>query len=207
MLILLAFVITAEPTEPVRPQEQPRLHLVGDEDTSIDNVSLVEKVGDDHVRVTLTFVVGTRLSGQRDVVLALDVPNGTAVTGMHLSLDGLESEAQLVWSDVARKTYDRIVARSNDPALLEYLAPSETHQQLRLSVFPVTEQQSAKVQIEFVAPRPIGIAGFDVRPQMGVTSLPRPMLGFGHQLGRKLSLIATDRGAGAPEFTRTAAGF
>lgn len=207
MLILLAFVITAEPAEPVQKQEPPKLQLVADDRTTIDNVALVEEVGIDHVRVALTFRVSTSRAGQNDVVLALDVPNDTAVTAMHLSLGGLESDARLVWSDAARQTYERIVTRDRDPALLEWNAPSETHQQLRLRVFPVTDKTSATVRIEFVAPRTLALAGFEVQPQIGVTSLPRPMLGFGRQLGRKLSLIATDRGAGAPEFTRITARF
>ena len=202
MLILLAFVITAEPAEPRQQQEQPQLQLVSDDDMPIDNVSLVEHVGFDHVKVALTFRVSALLAGQHDVVIDLRVPNDTAVTGMHLSLAGLESDARLVWSDVARQTYDRIVDRDRDPALLEWRAPSGSHQLLRLHVFPVTSKTSATVRIEFIAPRTLGLAGFDVTPQIGVTALPRPTLGFGRQLGRKLSLIATDRDPGGPEFTR-----
>ena len=205
MLILLAFVITAEPAEPVEKQEQPALQLIADSRTTIDNVSLVEHVGIDHVKVALTFRVATSRAGQNDVVIELHVPSDTAVTAMHLSLAGLESDARLVWSDAARQTYERIVNRDRDPALLEWQATSETHQQLLLRVFPVTDKTSATVRIEFIAPRTLALAG--VQPQIGVTSLPRPMLGFGRQLGRKLSLIATDRGAGAPEFTRITTGF
>jgi hypothetical protein len=43
-------------------------------------------------------------------------------------------------------------------------------------------------------------AGFSVTEQLGVTALPRPTLGFGRQLGRKMSLIATDRPAPSPDF-------
>ena len=207
MLILLAFVITAEPAEPVQQKPEPQLQLVTDDETSIDNVSLVENVGIDHVKVVLTFRVSTTLVGARQVALALDVPNDTAVTAMHLSLAGIESEARLVWSDAARATYEKIVTKERDPALLEWNGSTESHQQLQLHVFPVTTENSATVRIEFVAPRTIGLAGFDVQPQIGVTALPRPTLGFGRQLGRKLSLIATDRSAGSPEFTRITARF
>jgi hypothetical protein len=194
MLIVLAFVATT-PVPEVEQPAQPAVQITAPADATLDHVEVVQTVGANHVRVALTFTLSVDRRAPSDVVLALDVPRDTAVVGMRLLLGENDARAALVWSEPARKVYNAIVERDRDPALLEWAETNDTHHRLQLRVYPVTNTTPATVTIMFVAPKPIVVkpTGFAIDQRFAVTALPCPTLGFGHQLGKKLSLIATDR--------------
>ncbi|MDQ3339795.1 MAG: hypothetical protein M4D80_31940 [Myxococcota bacterium] len=193
MLIVLAFVATTTPD--VERAAPPAVQIAAPADATLADIEVVQTVGANHVRVAMTFTLSTESNVSRDLALTLDVPRDTAVVGMRLQLGENDARAALVWSEPARKVYNAIVERDRDPALLEWVATNDTHHQLQLRVFPVTTKTPATVTIMFVAPKPIVVksTGFTIDQRFAVTARPCPTLGFGRQLGRKLSLIATDR--------------
>jgi Ca-activated chloride channel family protein len=82
--------------------------------------------------------------------LLLPVPDGAVVSGFDFEGKGADSSAQLLPLDEAKATYDSIVARLKDPALLEFAGTSL----VRSSVFPVPRggMQTVRVRYEHVLP-------------------------------------------------------
>ncbi|HAX81007.1 MAG TPA: hypothetical protein DCY40_00365, partial [Actinobacteria bacterium] len=73
------------------------------------------------------------------------IPADAAVTGLTLWIDGEPVDGELLSGDVARRTYEEIVRRTLDPALLEYAGDGL----LRLSVFPIEPHDMRIVEIEY----------------------------------------------------------
>ncbi len=73
------------------------------------------------------------------------IPADAAVTGLTLWIDGEPVEGELLDGDVARRTYEEIVRRTLDPALLEYAGDGL----LRLRVFPIAPHDSKIVEITY----------------------------------------------------------
>ena len=185
MLIIAAFVVGIA-TEPLT--DAPGIELGTPEQARIELATAVQNVAPDHVRITLAFTVATDAVNGTDIAVPIDIPRDAAITGMRLSLGDQTSVARLVWRDAARETYDRIVDVKHDPALLEWRGTNITHHQLVLRVFPVSASTPARVSIDIVAERVLAIPRAECRSMK--SQFVRPQLGFGHQLGRKLSLIA-----------------
>lgn len=193
MLIIAAFVVGVA-TEP--PPELPGVELGTPEAARIERVTVVQHVAPDHVRITLAFTVATDAATGSDIAVPISIPRDVGIAGMRLSLGEQTSEARLVWSSAARDTYEKIVNVQRDPALLEWRSPTE----VVLRVFPVSASTPARVSIDIVADRVVAFPQAEQR--ICKSKQARPMLGFGHQLGRRMSLIATDRSFGRPEGAR-----
>jgi Ca-activated chloride channel homolog len=73
------------------------------------------------------------------------IPSDAAVTGLTLWIDGQPVAGELLDGDVARRTYEEIVRRTLDPALLEFADDGL----LRLDVFPIAPGDTRTVQIEY----------------------------------------------------------
>ena len=73
------------------------------------------------------------------------IPADAAVTGLTLWIDGEPVEGELLDGDVARRTYEDIVRRTLDPALLEYAGDGL----LRLRVFPIEPNDTRTVEISY----------------------------------------------------------
>lgn len=101
---------------------------------------------------TTTLDVQVMNPGDRDAEaeLLLPVPEGAIVSGFDFEGKGADSSAQLLLRDEAKATYDSIVARLKDPALLEFAGASL----VRSSVFPVPRggTQTVRVRYEHVLP-------------------------------------------------------
>ena len=92
-------------------------------------VSIVEQVAMTTLDVSLSNPTDSA-SGSGSV---LPVPDGAVVRGFDFQGAGAEPSAQLLPKNDARRMYDEIVARTRDPALLEFI---DFHL-IRSSVFPV----------------------------------------------------------------------
>ena len=82
---------------------------------------------------TLEVDVRNPRAQRAEAVLLLPVPAGAAISGFDFAGAAAAPSARLLARDEARRTYDAIVARIKDPALLEFAG----HDLVRSSVFPV----------------------------------------------------------------------
>ena len=73
------------------------------------------------------------------------IPADAAVTGLTLWIDGAPVAGEILDGEAARRTYEDIVRRTLDPALLEYAGDGL----LRLSVFPIGPRDTRTVEIEY----------------------------------------------------------
>ncbi len=73
------------------------------------------------------------------------LPADAVVTGLTLWIDGEPVSGEVLDGETARRTYEDIVRRTLDPALLEFVDDDL----LRLSVFPMPGHGTRKVEIEY----------------------------------------------------------
>ncbi|NLE49882.1 MAG: hypothetical protein GX613_00630, partial [Chloroflexi bacterium] len=73
------------------------------------------------------------------------LPVGAAVSDLVMWVDGKPVEARILDADEARRTYDEIVRRMRDPALLEYIGAGA----IQASVFPIQPLSEVKIEIEY----------------------------------------------------------
>lgn len=109
-------------------------------------VSIVEQVAATTLDIALRNPTDRRLEAE----VILPVPEGAAVRGFDFQGAGAEPAAQLLPKEEARRIYDEIVARTRDPALLEFI---DFHL-IRSSVFPVEPHgtQTIRLTYEHVCP-------------------------------------------------------
>jgi Ca-activated chloride channel homolog len=77
--------------------------------------------------------------------LLLPVPRGAVIDGFDFQGTGTAPSARLLAVDEARRTYDGIVSRLRDPALLEFAGSAL----LRSSVFPVPAQGTQMISLDY----------------------------------------------------------
>src|SRR6185369_11558255 len=75
----------------------------------------------------------------------LPVPDGAVVRGFTFQGAGAEPSAQLLPREEARRTYQSIVAKIKDPALLEFAG----YNLIRSSVFPVEPNGTQKIRLTY----------------------------------------------------------
>jgi Ca-activated chloride channel family protein len=73
------------------------------------------------------------------------LPVGAAVSDLVMWVDGHPIEAKILDAEEARQTYDEIVRRMRDPALLEYVGAGA----IQASVFPIQPYSEVKIEIEY----------------------------------------------------------
>ncbi|MEM7515792.1 MAG: VIT domain-containing protein, partial [Planctomycetota bacterium] len=104
-------------------------------------VDILERVATTEIEVRLTNTSRRQVEG----VVLLPVPSGAAVSGFDFEGAAAEPQATLLPKEEARRTYDDIVRRLKDPALLEFAG----FELLRSSVFPVPANGTQRVRITY----------------------------------------------------------
>ncbi len=104
-------------------------------------VTVVEQVATTTLDIALRNPTGRRLEAE----VILPVPDGAAVRGFDFQGAAKEPGAQLLRKDEARRIYDSIVAKTRDPALLEFI----DYNLIRSSVFPVEAKGTQKVRLTY----------------------------------------------------------
>ena len=96
---------------------------------------------------TTTMDISLRNPGPRreEAELLVPVPDGAAVRGFTFEGAAKEPTAQLLPKDEARRAYNAIVAKTRDPALLEFVG----FNLVRSSVFPVEAGGTQKVRLTY----------------------------------------------------------
>ncbi|MCR4315587.1 MAG: VIT domain-containing protein [Planctomycetes bacterium] len=82
---------------------------------------------------------------QQEAELLVPVPSGATVRGFDFEGVGAEPSARLLPAREASRTYESIVSRLRDPALLEFVSSDV----VRTSVFPVTAGGTQKVRLTY----------------------------------------------------------
>jgi Ca-activated chloride channel family protein len=105
------------------------------------NAKLVDQAAT--VQVTQSFVnTGSRVM---QVAFVFPLPQDAAVDRVTLLVDGTEMPGKLLNKDEARRRYEEIVRKNQDPALLEWLGGG----MFQTSVFPVPPGAERKVMIRY----------------------------------------------------------
>ena len=84
-------------------------------------------------------------SFRQEAELIVPVPDGAVVRGFTFSGIAAEATAELLPKDEARRLYESIVARTRDPAMLEFIG----YNLMRSSVFPVEPNDAMTVRLEY----------------------------------------------------------
>ncbi len=134
-----------------RPEPPPGSYKIDSIDIHAKLVDQVAQVG-----VSQTFQnIGSR---QMEVCFVFPLPYDSAIDKLTLMVDGKEFEGKLLPADEARKLYEDIVRKNNDPALLEWVGTGL----FRTSVFPVPPGAKRTVTLRYtqVCRQSQGLADF-----------------------------------------------
>src|SRR5262249_25820472 len=82
---------------------------------------------------------------QLEATYIFPVPKGAGVDRFTMWVDGKETKGELLEADKARDIYTKIVQRTQDPGLLEYI----DHNLFRVRVFPVPPNGDQKLAIRY----------------------------------------------------------
>jgi Ca-activated chloride channel homolog len=93
------------------------------------DVKITDQIAVTHVDQTFRNETNSRMEG----IFVFPLPDNAVVTELALWINGVRVVAKVMDSDTARATYESIVRRSIDPALLEYMGKNV----FKLSVFPI----------------------------------------------------------------------
>ncbi len=105
------------------------------------NVSILEQVATTTLNVHLKNTGDKRETAE----FLLPVPNGAAIRGFTFQGAADEPMAELLTKDKAKSTFDSIVSKLKDPALLEFAG----YNLVRTSVFPVEPNGEQQVQLTY----------------------------------------------------------
>ncbi len=82
---------------------------------------------------------------QLEAQYVFPVPKGAVLTRFTMLVNGKEQEGQLVEKGEARRIYNQIVSRSQDPGLLEYLGSDV----FRANIFPILPRSTQTITLRF----------------------------------------------------------
>jgi len=114
-------------------------------DYEIKSVDIQADIRDQSAQVQVSQVFANKSSRTLQASLFFPLPDEASISGLTLIVDGKELPGRLLPKDEARKIYEDIVRRSQDPALLEYMGRGL----FRTSVFPVPPNAERKVEIRY----------------------------------------------------------
>ena len=147
--------VAAEPPPPPMSREFAAIHVNAPEDprVRIDHAAATvrEVRGFDIVTITVTASSTEDLWHATDMVVS--VPRAARVVGLALSQGGEAQAATFVEAEVARRLYDDSVRITIDPALLELDAHGQDYDRLRLSLYPISNENEATARLTVVVPR------------------------------------------------------
>ncbi len=140
-----ALAQTVDPMPPIPPLPCPWWQCDGPTDVVIEEYRVETTIEESIATTRITQIL--RNDGRRiaEGEFLHPIPSDAAVTGLTLWIDGEAVSGELLDGDAARLTYQEIVRRTLDPALLEFVDDGL----LRLSVFPIPAGNTRKVVIEY----------------------------------------------------------
>ena len=112
----------------------------------IDALEVDARVTDQVAKVQVSQSFVNTGSRQMEVAFIFPLPYDGAIDRMTLLVDGKEMPAKLLSADDARRTYEEIVRKNRDPALLEWIGTG----MFKTSVFPVPPGAKRTVSLRYV---------------------------------------------------------
>lgn len=126
---------------------QARMVMPPDRPGRIEITEVVAQIDVIDQASTTVLDISLRNTGNRrqEAELMVPVPDGAVVRGFTFQGAGKEPVAEVLPRAEARSTYDAIVAKVRDPALLEFIS----YNLIRSSVFPVEANGTQKVRLTY----------------------------------------------------------
>lgn len=121
---------------PERPKETPY---------KIESISVDATIVDSIAQVNLTQEFKNEGSTTIETAFVFPLPYDGAIDSMTLLVDGKEYPAKLLNSKEARETYESIVRKNKDPALLEWIGSG----MFQTNVFPIPPGEKRTVSISY----------------------------------------------------------
>ncbi len=94
-------------------------------------------------RLTQTFQNTTNRTIEGTYIFPL--PEGAAVSGLAMTVNGKRTEAEILDGDRAREIYTGIVQKMRDPAILEFI----DRNLVRARIFPIAPRAEQKIELEY----------------------------------------------------------
>lgn len=129
--------------EPVPPC--PWWHCGGEADVSIEEYRVDAVIEDGIATTRVRQVIRNKSDFVAEGTFLFPLPTDASVTGLTLWIDGEAVTGEILEGETARRTYQEIIRRTLDPALLEFVDDGL----LRLSVFPLPAKSTRIVEIEY----------------------------------------------------------
>jgi Ca-activated chloride channel family protein len=114
-------------------------------DCRIRSVDVRADIQDQAAKVRLTQIFANPSSAPMEAQAFFPIPEGAAVSGLTLMVDGKEIPGRLLTREEARRIYEDVVRRRRDPALLEYMGQGL----FQTNVFPVPPGRESNVEIRY----------------------------------------------------------
>ncbi len=146
---LRAQVISSDPsssspaTASVYIVPQSRAFVTGSRGVVITGVQAAVSILDQASTTTLDIAIRNNGRRREEAQVLVPVPDGAVLRGFSFEGAAKEPTARLLPKEEARRIYDAIVARTKDPALLEFVGLNL----IRSSVFPVEPGTAQKVRL------------------------------------------------------------
>jgi len=155
LLPALAQIVVINERWPVPPIVRP---VPIRADCRIESVDVRADIQDQAAKVRVSQVFRNPSPVPMEAQVLFPLPEGAAVSGLTLLVDGKEMTGRLLGRDEARRIYEDIVRRRRDPALLEYMG----RDLFQTSVFPVSPGGQSTVQLQYsqLLKKDSGLIGF-----------------------------------------------
>jgi len=111
----------------------------------IESVDVHADIQDQAAKVRLSQTFRNPSPFPMEAQVLFPLPEGAVVSGVTLLVDGKELAGKLLGRDEARRTYEEIVRRRRDPALVEYVG----RDLFQTSVFPVAPGGESTVELQY----------------------------------------------------------
>jgi len=154
--VVLGFAVAQAPAQVYRVHGRPLAEnvvvpqsrafaLTGKNTVQITGVDVVVKIIEQSATTTMDIALKNPTTSRLEAELIVPVPEGAVVRGFDFEGKGSEPSAVILPKDEAKNTYNAIVARIKDPALLEFLG----YNLIRSSVFPVDANGTQKIRLVY----------------------------------------------------------
>lgn len=145
-VVMLTLLIVATAVSPASA-----IGILAPTETGLAPLSLIEQdvrveITDQAARTKLTQVFHNGIDRPLEAHYLFPVPKGAQVTDFILYINGKPQHAEVLERDEARRIYEDIVSRMQDPGLLEYM----DRDLFRVRVFPIPPNGDQKVELEYV---------------------------------------------------------
>ncbi len=126
---------------PPRPWPRPALTQELQLITESARVEINGVVAKTHLTQTFQNTTNNRIEG----TYVFPLPEGAAVSGFAMMVNGKRIEAEILNGDKAREIYQGIVAKMRDPAIFEFI----DRNLIRAKIFPIEPRAEQKIELEY----------------------------------------------------------